>query len=71
MIDGILHRVWSADGTWERAPGPEAARVLREERAPLLAERETLTADDQERITVILREMPSRLAAAREGGAGD
>ncbi|MFY0516010.1 hypothetical protein ACOMD4_37340 [Streptomyces anulatus] len=50
---------------------PEAARALREERAPLLSERDTLTADSQVRIAEILRDMPARLAAVREAGAGE
>lgn len=53
------------------ADNAEAARTLREERAPLLAERDTLTADDQARIAEIIRDMPARLAEVREGGAGE
>ncbi|MGW7280511.1 hypothetical protein ACWGIV_19835 [Streptomyces sp. NPDC054844] len=53
------------------APSREAAQALHAERVPLLAERDKLTADDQERVAEILREMPGRLSAARAGGSGD
>lgn len=54
------------------APTAQAAQELREERAPLLAERDTLTADDQCRIAEIIQDMPDRLAAVRtHGGTGE
>lgn len=54
------------------APTPEAARELRAERAPLLTERDSLTADDRARIEEILQEAPGRLAAIRgTGGPGE
>ncbi|MEU5163945.1 hypothetical protein AB0G74_30620 [Streptomyces sp. NPDC020875] len=54
------------------APTPEAARELRAERAPLLAERDSLTADDRARIEEILKEVPRQLAAVRgTGGPGE
>ncbi|WP_345637926.1 hypothetical protein [Streptomyces thinghirensis] len=53
------------------APSREAAQALHAERVPLLAERDRLTADDQERVAEILREMPGRLSAVRAGGRGD
>ncbi|SDB95877.1 hypothetical protein F610DRAFT_00729 [Streptomyces sp. LaPpAH-199] len=53
------------------APTPEAAGALREARAPLLAERDTLTADSQVRIAEILRDMPAQLTAVREATAGE
>ncbi|MFJ5588344.1 hypothetical protein ACIQCG_01175 [Streptomyces noursei] len=46
---------------------PEAANALREQRAPLLVERDALTADDSDRIDEILREIPTLLAAVRGG----
>ncbi|GAA5207631.1 hypothetical protein GCM10023323_23930 [Streptomyces thinghirensis] len=50
-----------------RAPNREAAAVLRAERAPLLEERDKLTAGDRERVAEILREMPGRLESVRDG----
>ncbi|MGW7343056.1 hypothetical protein [Streptomyces sp. NPDC054854] len=47
------------------ASSPAGAQSLREERAPLLAERDTLTADDTGRIAEIIRGMPSQLAEVR------
>ncbi|WP_411083429.1 hypothetical protein [Streptomyces sp. cmx-18-6] len=46
----------------------QEAQALRAERAPFLAERDSLTAGDRERVAEILREMPERLRAVREGG---
>lgn len=68
----LLNAVIAAySGRIGAAPSPEVARALRAERAPLLAERDVLTADDQERIAEILRDMPDQLAAVREGNAGE
>ncbi|MDN3294928.1 hypothetical protein QWM81_12875 [Streptomyces ficellus] len=68
----LLNAVIAAySGRISTAPSPEAARALREERAPLLAERDALTADDRIRIAEIIREMPARLARVREGDAGE
>ncbi|MGW2725384.1 hypothetical protein [Streptomyces sp. NPDC001492] len=53
------------------APDSEAARALRTERTPLLEERDRLTADHRERVAEILRDMPDRLRAVREGGSGE
>ncbi|MGW3100037.1 hypothetical protein ACWDCC_42105 [Streptomyces sp. NPDC001102] len=68
----LLNAVIAAySGRIGAAPSKEAARALREERAPLLTERDSLTADDRQRIAEIIREMPARLAAVRQGGAGE
>ncbi len=68
----LLNAVIAAySGRIYTAPSAEAARVLREERAPLLAERDTLTADSWERIADILRDMPALLATVRKGSAGE
>lgn len=50
-----------------RAPNKETAQALRAERAPLLEERDKLTADDRQRVAEILREMPGRLESVRTG----
>ncbi|MFE2053709.1 hypothetical protein [Streptomyces sp. NPDC059459] len=50
-----------------RAQTREVSQVLRAERAPLLEERDKLTADDRERVAEILREMPGRLESVRAG----
>ncbi|WLQ37980.1 hypothetical protein P8A18_34180 (plasmid) [Streptomyces castrisilvae] len=47
-----------------------AARAFRAERALLLEARDRMAADDQDRIAVILREVPDQLTAVREGGSG-
>ncbi|MEW2265971.1 hypothetical protein ACGF5T_33660 [Streptomyces sp. NPDC047853] len=65
----LLNAVIAAySGRIGSAPTSQAAQALRQERAPLLAERDTLTASDSTRIEEIIQEMPSRLAALREGG---
>ncbi|MGI5397792.1 hypothetical protein [Streptomyces sp. CA-251251] len=50
-----------------RAQTREVSQVLRAERAPLLEERDKLTADDRERVAEILRGMPGRLESVRAG----
>ncbi|WP_328418491.1 hypothetical protein OG542_40560 (plasmid) [Streptomyces violaceus] len=68
----LLNAVIAAySGRIGSAPTRQTAQALRKERAPLLEERDTLTASDRTRIEEIIREMPSRLAALREGGAGE
>ncbi|MFE3601342.1 hypothetical protein [Streptomyces sp. NPDC059142] len=68
----LLNAVISAySGRIGVAPGPDVARALRAERAPLLAERDSLSADDRERVAEILFEMPERLRSVRAGGAGE
>ncbi|MFD4258874.1 hypothetical protein ACFWR9_14875 [Streptomyces sp. NPDC058534] len=51
------------------ATSREVTRALHAERAPLLHDREKLTADDRDRVAEIIREMPGRLAAVRAGGS--
>ncbi|GAA2463250.1 hypothetical protein GCM10010273_56490 [Streptomyces lavendulocolor] len=68
----LLNAVIAAySGRIGAAPSPEAARALRAQRAPLLVERDSLTADSQERIAEILRDLPAQLAAEREGNPGE
>lgn len=68
----LLNAVIAAySGRIGAASSPEIAQALRKERAPLLAERDTLTASDTARITEIIRDMPARLAELREGGPGE
>ncbi|MFJ2589708.1 hypothetical protein [Streptomyces sp. NPDC087538] len=68
----LLNAVIAAySGRIGAATSPESARALRAKRAPLLTERDTLTADNRQRIAEILTEMPSRLAAVRKGKTGE
>lgn len=68
LLDAVIA---AYSGRIGAAPSPQAARALRAERAPLLVERDALTADSRERIAEILRDMPAQLAAVREGDAGE
>ncbi|MEU8590684.1 hypothetical protein AB0C59_27330 [Streptomyces sp. NPDC048664] len=68
MLNAVIAAYSARVGT---APNPQEARALREEREPVLIERDRLTADHRERIAEIIREMPARLAAVRDGGAGE
>lgn len=68
----LLNAVIAAySGRIGEAPSAQDARALREKRAPLLAERDALTADSRERIAEILRDMPTELATIRNGSAGE
>ncbi|MGC9478817.1 hypothetical protein ACP4I1_32340 [Streptomyces sp. WG4] len=52
-----------------QAPNRETSQALRAERAPLLDERDKLTADDRDRVAEILRDMPGRLETVRAGSS--
>lgn len=68
----LLNAVIAAySGRIGTAPSREAAQALRQERAPLLTERDSLTADDRERVAQIIQEMPDQLRSVREGGPGE
>lgn len=68
LLDAVIAAYSDRIGS---ASSPEAALALREERAPLLAERETLGADDRARIAEIVRGMPDRLASVRRGAVAE
>ncbi|EGX61541.1 hypothetical protein SZN_02357 [Streptomyces zinciresistens K42] len=58
-------------GRIHAAPGEEAVSLLRQERAPFLAERDSLTPNSRERITEILDLLPERIRSVRAGGADE
>ncbi|MFD0020074.1 hypothetical protein [Streptomyces sp. NPDC058382] len=69
---GLLNAVIAAySSRISTAPDPQTTQSLRAERAPIMTERDALSADDRDRIAEIISTGPDRLAAVRRSAADE